>query len=159
MEYGCFREIHTWEKSHVFLQGSKGESFEESRHVTELVSIYHSQYLNEVRNTSFSECTMQQTIMPSIKIKTEPYLLKTITSCQLCFPLLPSNERWHHLTLCTHIKVSNVSCRKFTDQSQLPWNQWSETEEPFWTGLAEHNTTKKQFFFSTTCTGVPKAEG
>lgn len=159
MEYGCFREIHE-KKVMFFYKVQRIESFEESRHVTELVSIYHSQYLNEARNTSFSECTMQQTIMPSIKIKTEPYLLKTITSCQLCFPLLPSNERiWHHLTLCTHINVSNVSCRRFTDQSQLPWNQWSETEEPFWMGLAEHNTTKSNSSFSTTCTGVPKAEG
>lgn len=102
VEYGCF-QYYTHEKKVMFWV-QRIESFEESRHVTELVSIYHSQYLNRVRNTSFSECTMQQTIMPSIKIKTEPYLLKTITSCQLCFPLLPSNERvWHHhRNTCTH---------------------------------------------------------
>lgn len=158
MESGIWKfSWNTWEKNHVVLQGSKNWVLWR-KFVIELVSIYHSQYLNEVFNTSFSECTMQQTLTLSIKIKTEPYLMKTITSCQLCFPLLPSNERvWHHLTLYTHIKVSNVSCKRFTDQSQLPWKQWSETEEPFWMGLAEQNTAKSSPF-SITCTGAPKAE-
>lgn len=50
----------------LFYNVQRIESFEESWHVTELVSIYHSQYLNEVLNTGFSECTMQQTIETAI---------------------------------------------------------------------------------------------
>ena len=67
MESGIwsFRETHE-KKIMLFYKVQRIESFEESWHVTGLVSIYHSQYLNEVLNTGLSECIMQQTVETAI---------------------------------------------------------------------------------------------
>lgn len=58
--------------------------------------------------------------------------MKMETPWQHSLPLLPSNE-WlgHHLTVQPQINISNISCKRFSDQSPPPRNQWSETESHF----------------------------